>query len=117
MRYGIKSLGVYPAVNREGTKKMLIIESKDNREDVDRTEVYGKFAQRRAEGEIFILPTMLPPEERRLHVRRTLREDHQFRIRNRPEGAEEKFDKLAKSLFKFFRGTALLYYRDYAGLG
>ena len=44
-----------------------------------------------------------------------MREDHQFRIHNRPEGAQAKFDKLAKSAFKFFRGTALLYYRDYAG--
>jgi uncharacterized protein (DUF2252 family) len=60
-------------------------------------------------------PLLLPKEQRRLYVRETLREDHRFRIRNRPEGAQAKFDKLSESLFTFFRGTALLYYRDYAG--
>ncbi|MCA9117562.1 MAG: DUF2252 family protein, partial [Planctomycetaceae bacterium] len=45
----------------------------------------------------------------------TIREDHQFRIRSRPEGAQEKFDKLARSAWHFYRGTALLFYRDIAG--
>jgi uncharacterized protein (DUF2252 family) len=83
--------------------------------DRDRTEAFGEYARQRAAGAVVPTPTMLPPEERRLYVRRTLREDHTFRIKNRPEGAQAKFDKLAKSAFKFFRGTALLYYRDYAG--
>lgn len=33
-----------------------------------------------------------------------------------PEGAQAKFDKLVKSAFVFFRGTALIFYRDYAGM-
>ncbi|MEZ4732810.1 MAG: DUF2252 family protein [Caldilineaceae bacterium] len=93
---------------------MLVIRTMDA-PDLDRTAAFRTFAQARAAGEVSMLPLALPPEERRLYVRRTLREDHQFRIRNRPEGAQAKFDKLAKSLFVFFRGTALLYYRDYAG--
>jgi uncharacterized protein (DUF2252 family) len=44
-----------------------------------------------------------------------LREDHQYRIHDRSEEAAAKFDKLAGSLFSFFRGTALLFYRDMAG--
>jgi len=84
--------------------------------DHDRTEEFREFAEKQAAGTIVMPPLLLPPEERRLYVRRTLREDHQFRIHNRPEGAQAKFDKLTKSLFTFFRGTALLYYRDYAGM-
>lgn len=76
---------------------------------------YAEFAQRRANGEVHTPPFLLPDRERRLHIRRTLIEDHEFRIKNRPEGAEAKFEKLASSPFKFFRGTALLYYRDQAG--
>ncbi len=30
-------------------------------------------------------------------------------------GAQEKFDELADDFFKFFRGTALLFYRDMVG--
>lgn len=93
---------------------MLVIDSTEQH-DIDRTEAFAEFAKRRAEGQIFVPPTLLSPEERRLHVRATLREDHQFRIKNHPEDAQEKFDKLAASPFAFFRGTVLLYYRDYAG--
>jgi uncharacterized protein (DUF2252 family) len=91
---------------------MIII----NREvDVDRSEAYKRYAEGRASGQIILPPLFLSEHERRLHVRRTLREDHRRRIHNRPEGAQEKFDKLAQSVVSFFRGTALLYYRDYAG--
>lgn len=83
--------------------------------ETDRTDAFRDYARRCARGEVTFSPLLLPPEERRLYVRRTLREDHQFRIENRPEGAQAKFDKLARSPFVFFRGTALLYYRDYAG--
>ena len=93
---------------------MILIESTHNR-SVDRTEAFRLFAKQRAEGQVTVPPTLLSPEERRLYVRQTLREDHQFRIHNRPEGAQAKFDKLGHSPFTFFRGTALLYYRDYAG--
>lgn len=93
---------------------MLIIDESQT-EVTDRTEYFQTFAHQRSQGEVMTPPLLLPKEERRLYVRQTLREDHQFRIKNRPEGAQAKFDKLADGPFKFFRGTALLYYRDYAG--
>jgi len=71
---------------------MIII----NREpDVDRSEAYKAYAEGRASGQIILPPLFLSKHERRLHVRRTLREDHQRRSHNRPEGAQKKFDKLA----------------------
>lgn len=94
---------------------MLVIRNNQT-DDRDRTEAFRVYARDRAEDKVALPPLLLPYMERRLHVRQTLREDHQFRIRNNPEGAEAKFDKLAKSFFKFFRGTALLFYRDYAGM-
>ena len=83
--------------------------------DDDRSAAYKAYAEKRARGQLILPPLFLSKHERRLHVRQTLREDHQCRIHNRPEGAQKKFDKLADSVFAFFRGTALLYYRDYAG--
>ena len=94
---------------------MLILQGARSPER-DRTEAYSGLARRIADADVVAFhPLAMPPYERRLHVRRTLREDHQFRILNRPEGAQSKFDKLADGLYDFFRGTALLYYRDYAG--
>ncbi|CAN5244721.1 hypothetical protein BH23VER1_BH23VER1_29700 [soil metagenome] len=84
--------------------------------DPDRREAFAEFARRQAGGAVTSPPLLLPGPQRRIYVRETLREDHRFRIHNRPEGAEEKFDKLASSPFSFFRGTALLYYRDHAGI-
>lgn len=92
---------------------MIIAEVKESERDL--TEQFAAYAKRRAAGEVMVPPLWLQGEDRRLYVRRTLREDHQQRIHNRPEGAQAKFDKLAKSPFTFFRGTALLWYRDYAG--
>ena len=83
--------------------------------DVDRSEAYRRYAEGRADGQVVVPPLLLDKHARREHVRLTLREDHQFRIKNRPEGAQAKFDKLAGSVYSFFRGSALLYYRDYAG--
>lgn len=83
--------------------------------ETDRTDAFRDFVRRRAEGEFLTPPLLLPDEQRRRYVRQTLREDHQFRLRHHPEGAQARFDKLAESPFTFFRGTALLYYRDYAG--
>ncbi|QDU37503.1 hypothetical protein Mal4_18170 [Maioricimonas rarisocia] len=93
---------------------MQIITTND-RDDRDRTDAFAELARRQARGEVIVPPTRLSHEERRLHVRATLREDHQFRIQNRPEGAQAKFDKLAESAWDFFRGTALLFFRDIAG--
>ncbi|MDX2149102.1 MAG: DUF2252 family protein [Bryobacteraceae bacterium] len=81
----------------------------------DRTEEFTAYAAHCAKGSVTMPPAALDRHERRLYIRRTLREDHQQRIRNRPEGTQAKFDKLARSPFTFFRGTALLWYRDLAG--
>ncbi len=82
---------------------------------VSRVEAFERMAAARAAGETVFLPCYQSGNDRRLHVRQTLREDHQTRIHRRPQGATHKFDKLAGSLFAFFRGTALLFYRDMAG--
>jgi len=81
----------------------------------DKLEQYRRYAESRAAGEVVVPPHLLTGHERRLHVRHTLLEDHSSRIENRPEGAQAKFDTLAEDVFAFFRGTALLYYRDNAG--
>jgi uncharacterized protein (DUF2252 family) len=92
-----------------------VIIAQINERERDRTQAFCEYARRRATGAVLIPPLQLGGEERRLYIRQTLREDHQHRVRNRPEGAQAKFDKLGKSPFVFFRGTALLFYRDYAG--
>jgi uncharacterized protein (DUF2252 family) len=78
-------------------------------------DAFAAMAARRAEGFTVFLPRDQSGNARRLHVRQTLREDHRTRVHRHPEGAKAKFDKLAGSLFSFFRGTALLFYRDMAG--
>jgi uncharacterized protein (DUF2252 family) len=60
-------------------------------------------------------PSELEGHARRLHVRNTILEDHAKRIDERARGADEKFEKLAGSVFSFFRGTSLLFHRDMAG--
>lgn len=80
-----------------------------------RTREFQLLAEAAARGEFVMLPRRLTGDDRRLHVRQTLREDHQTRISQHSEDAQLKFDKLAGSLFAFFRGTALLFYRDMAG--
>ena len=84
-------------------------------EPLSRFEVFRQLARRRARGEMVLLPRQLTGNDRRLHVRETLREDHRNRIARHSEGAAAKFDKLAGSVFSFFRGTCLLFYRDMAG--
>ncbi|MEX2579190.1 MAG: hypothetical protein WD342_09035 [Verrucomicrobiales bacterium] len=49
--------------------------------DADRAEAFAALAKARAAGEVVALPRMLPAEERRRHVRSTLREDHLFHVR------------------------------------
>lgn len=80
-----------------------------------RFEAFRALAQARARGEMVFLPRHLTGHERRRHVRQTIREDHETRIANKDEEAVAKFDKLHKSVFSFFRGTCLLFYRDMAG--
>lgn len=85
------------------------------RPDASRFEAFAELARRRGDGEMVPLPRMLRGEDRRIHVRQTIREDHATRIADDAEDARAKFDKLADSEFSFFRGTALLFYRDLAG--
>ena len=80
-----------------------------------RFEAFRDLAQARARGQMVFLPRHLTGHERRRHVRQTIREDHEKRIANKDEEAVAKFDKLHKSVFSFFRGTCLLFYRDIAG--
>jgi uncharacterized protein (DUF2252 family) len=80
-----------------------------------RFDAFEALAQARAGGEMVALPRALTGHDRRVHVRQTVREDHQSRIVAGSEDARDKFDKLADSLYSFFRGTGLLFYRDMAG--
>ncbi|WP_370327347.1 DUF2252 domain-containing protein [Euzebya sp.] len=80
-----------------------------------RFEAFRDLARARAEGQHVALPRHLSGHDRRLHVRQTLREDHTERIATSSDDAEAKFEKLAGSLYSFFRGTSLLFYRDIAG--
>jgi uncharacterized protein (DUF2252 family) len=81
----------------------------------DRFDAYQEIARARARGVQLVLPRHLDGHDRRLHVRQTIREDHQQRIDEHSDGTTEKFDELASDLFSFFRGTCLLFYRDMAG--
>lgn len=76
---------------------------------------FRKLADRLSSQEQVIAPILLTGQRRREHVRSTLREDHASRIEQRVHGARQKFDELADDFFKFFRGTALLFYRDMVG--
>lgn len=80
-----------------------------------RVEGFRVLAQRIASGEQLLPPVLLTGQARREHVRATLREDHADRIEQRAPGARAKFGELAEDFFKFFRGTALLFYRDMVG--
>ena len=81
----------------------------------DRVEEFAELARAYATGAIVMRPGDLTGLSRRIHVRETILEDHARRIDERAEGAEAKFETLASSLFKFFRGTSLLFHRDMAG--
>ncbi|MDK3256927.1 DUF2252 domain-containing protein [Blastococcus capsensis] len=80
-----------------------------------RVEAFRTLAESRAAGQMVLIPRMLAGNDRRVHVRETVREDHETRIASHDVEAQQKFDKLARSVFHFFRGTALLFYRDLAG--
>lgn len=82
----------------------------------DRAEAFRRYAELRAAGEVEVPPHLLSGRERRLHVRNTLLEDHITRLHDSPDAVAGKFALLAGSAFSFFRGTALLYYRDLAGI-
>lgn len=76
---------------------------------------YARLAERFAHDPVVMRPQNLSGQARRLHVRKTIIEDHAVRIDQKADGADQKFDKLAKDLFCFFRGTSLLFHRDMVG--
>ncbi|MBT0667864.1 DUF2252 family protein [Novosphingobium profundi] len=81
----------------------------------DRTAAYERLADRYAcEAGVFH-PTILTGQARREHVRATILEDHAERLFGHAPGTQLKFEELAGDLYKFFRGTALVFYRDIAG--
>lgn len=80
-----------------------------------RVEAFTRLAEAAGSGEFVMRPRGLAGHDRRMHVRQCLREDHVTRIAEQSDDAKIKFDKLADSVFSFFRGTALLFYRDMAG--
>lgn len=81
----------------------------------DRVEPYRKLAQAYIADPCTRRPCDLTGAARRQHVRATIIEDHAVRIDQKAQGAGEKFDKLARDIFAFFRGTSLLFHRDMAG--
>jgi uncharacterized protein (DUF2252 family) len=87
----------------------------DDPQTGSRVEAFRQVAESRAAGEMVFLPRHLSGHERRRHVRQTIREDHETRIAARSADADAKFEKLDGSLYSFFRGTCLLFYRDLAG--
>ncbi|MES1925338.1 DUF2252 family protein [Salinisphaera sp. T31B1] len=92
------------------------LEGQDKRPVVaSRLDAFERLAEAAAAGEFVMLPRSLTGHDRRRHVRQCLREDHETRIAEHSDDAQIKFDELSDSLFSFFRGTALLFYRDMAG--
>ncbi|WP_246629643.1 DUF2252 family protein [Modestobacter lapidis] len=87
----------------------------DGRQVGSRVDAFRELAEARARGSMVAIPRMLRGNDRRLHVRETVREDHETRIASHDLEARAKFDKLAGSVFHFFRGTNLLFYRDLVG--
>ena len=80
-----------------------------------RADHFAELAKGIASGETIVPPIMLRGQARREHIRQTLREDHAHRIEQHASGTQDKFDTLSGDVFKFFRGTALLFYRDMVG--
>lgn len=80
-----------------------------------RTEDFARLAAEVETAACAFRPRHLTGQDRRRHVRSTIIEDHAVRIDQKAEGAAEKFDILADSLFSFFRGASLLFHRDMAG--
>ncbi|MBF4162430.1 DUF2252 family protein [Nocardioides sp. CBS4Y-1] len=99
------------------TKADLVEALEQQKPDVgSRVAAFADLARRRAAGEMVFLPRQLAGHQRRLHVRQTIREDHDTRISDDGNAdARAKFDKLHGSVFSFLRGTCLLFYRDMAG--
>lgn len=82
---------------------------------VQRREGFADLAQSLANGSVVIPPQSLMGRDRRRHIRNTIIEDHVIRMHLAPEAVRGKLEDLAEDPFVFFRGTALLFYRDLVG--
>ncbi|PWE26840.1 hypothetical protein C4N9_19810 [Pararhodobacter marinus] len=80
-----------------------------------RVEAYRALTRAFVRSPCIMRPCDLTGLRRRQHVRDTILEDHALRIDQGAEGARAKFEKLAGSLYSFFRGTSLLFHRDMLG--
>lgn len=78
-------------------------------------EGFTQLAQALAGGSVLIPPQLLTGRDRRRHIRNTIIEDHVVRMQLVPDAVRTKLDDLASDPFLFFRGTALLFYRDLVG--
>lgn len=90
-------------------------QQQQQQQSLSRFDAFATLARARAAGHFVTLPRNLPADERHGHVRQTIREDHRERIDRKKADALAKFEKLHGSVYSFFRGTALLFYRDMAG--
>ncbi|OMQ15792.1 hypothetical protein A7K94_0207020 [Modestobacter sp. VKM Ac-2676] len=104
-----------PPTGDDGTDGDPAVRGDGRRPVHSRVEAFRLLAEARARGEMVLIPRMIRGNDRRVHVRETVREDHETRIATGDLEARAKFDKLAGSVFHFFRGTNLLFYRDLVG--
>ncbi len=83
--------------------------------DPDRSHAFRILAQKFATGHTLRRPITLSTPKRRVYLRDTLLEDNHQRIIINPAETKAKFRKLSQSPFTFFRGNALIFYRDIVG--
>ena len=81
----------------------------------DRTGDFTRLSADAARGDVITVPSQLQGRRRRLHIRNTVTEDHRARLRVAPDAVAGSVEHLAEDAYSFFRGTALLYYRDLVG--
>lgn len=82
---------------------------------VKHREGFARLSEALATGAVIVPPQLLADRDRRRHIRNTIIEDHLIRMHLVPEAVQGKLEDLARDPFLFFRGTALLFYRDLVG--
>lgn len=81
----------------------------------DRTGNFTRLSVDAARGDVVTLPSQLQGRRGRLHIRNTVLEDHRARLLVAPDAVAGTWEHPAGDAFSFFRGTALLHYRDLVG--
>lgn len=92
--------GIYRVMAINSSDIDRVQDQSNGRPAVSRVSAFAELARRRTAGEMVLLPRMLTGNDRRIHVRQTIREDHATRIATHNEEAREKFEKLAGSVFR-----------------